>query len=107
VTTGADTIASSTHDWEQLAVQQRAAARLWSRALGVALVRADWRYGSAVVDRGVVRAEAGTGRRRAVVVAAVASPRWTPYRTLGDALGWAAVAAAGLLAFLRWRASGG
>lgn len=107
VTGGADTIVSSTHDWQQLAVQQRAAARLWSRALGVPLVRADWRYGSAVVDRGVVRAEAGSGQRRAVVVAAVAGPRWTPYRTLGDALGWAAVAAAGVLTLLRWRTSGG
>lgn len=104
---GADTIASSTHDWAQLAVHQRAAARLWSRALGVPLVRADWRYGSAVVDRGDDDGATRAAARFRSHDAAVAPPRWTPYRTLGDALGWAAVAAAALVALLRWRASGG
>jgi hypothetical protein len=92
VNRGAEVIVSSTHDWPQLAVQQLAFARLWSRALGVPIVRADWRYESAILDRGRVLAHARSGRT--VLTAAVAEPRWTPYRSVGDWPGWAALAAA-------------
>jgi apolipoprotein N-acyltransferase len=86
---GAALLTSSTHDWEQLAPQQRAFSRLSSVALGRPLVRADWRYGSAVFDRGDVPAEAGDGRR--VVVAPVGAPATTPYARTGDAPAWVAL----------------
>ena len=105
VVRGAEVLVSSTHDWPALAVQQFAFARLWSRALGVPLVRADWRYESAILDRGRVLAHAPSGR--AAVTASVASSRWTPYRSVGDWLGWAALAGAVVAAALRLRASAG
>jgi apolipoprotein N-acyltransferase len=104
---GALVLTSSTHDWEQLVPHHRAHEQIASAAVGRPLVRADWRYGSAVFDRGTVVADAGPGKRRTVVTGLVAGPHDTPYVRIGDALGWAAVASAGLLAVLRWRASGG
>lgn len=93
---GAQLLASATHDWRELLPQQRAYAQLHSAALGLPLAKADWRYGSAVWDAtGRLVADAGLERRRTVLVASVglgAAP--TPYEGLGDALGWAAVAAA-------------
>jgi apolipoprotein N-acyltransferase len=86
---GAALLTSSTHDWEQLAPQQRAFSRLSSVALGRPLVRADWRYGSAVFDRGEVVAEAGDGRR--IVVAQVGAPATTPYARTGDTPAWIAL----------------
>lgn len=86
---GAAMLTSSTHDWEQLAPQQRAFSRLSSVALGRPLVRADWRYGSAVFDRGEVLADAGDGRR--IVVAQVGAPATTPYARTGDAPAWVAL----------------
>jgi predicted amidohydrolase len=70
---GAGLLTSSTHDWPQLAPHQRAFARLHARATRTPVVRADWRYGSAIIGaRGEILADAGPGRRRAVVVAQVA-----------------------------------
>jgi apolipoprotein N-acyltransferase len=108
VAAGARILVSGTHDWEQLAPQQLAFARLQAQALAVPLVRADWRYGSAVIDAGgTLVAEAGPELRRTVVTADI-QPRSTrtPYVVVGDAFGWAALGAAGLLTALLcgWRA---
>ena len=65
---------------------------------GVPVVRADWRYGSAIYAADGERvADAGEDRSRTVVVADVgARPGLTPYVDVGDALGWAAAAFAAL-----------
>ena len=96
----ADLVASSTHDWGALAEQQRALARFHATAVRVPFVRADWRYGSAILDaRGRILADAGLAKRRTVLVAEVAvGAATTPYGRVGDAFGWACVAAlAGLV----------
>jgi apolipoprotein N-acyltransferase len=99
---GAQVLASATHDWEELLPQQRAYAQLHAAALRVPMVKADWRYGSAIWDaNGRLAADAGLERARTVLVASVgvdAPP--TPYRRLGDAGGWAAVAGAAAVLLL-------
>jgi apolipoprotein N-acyltransferase len=92
---GADVVASSTHDWDALAVQQRALARFHATASRIPVVRADWRYGSAILDAGGrVVADAGVAKRRTMLVAEVGTGvAATPYGRVGDALGWACVAA--------------
>lgn len=94
-------LASATHDWEQLAAHQRAAAQLHAAAVGVPLVRADWRYGSAIYGAGGEQlADAGEGKRRTVVVAAVdGAASATPYARIGDVVAWVSLAGA-LLAWL-------
>jgi apolipoprotein N-acyltransferase len=94
---GADLVTSSTHDWEALAAQHGALAQLHATSLGLPLVRADWRHGSAIVDAGGrVVADAGRGKKRTVVVGDVATDGTaTTYTRLGDALAWVCV---GLLA---------
>jgi apolipoprotein N-acyltransferase len=99
---GAELLVSATHDWRQSAVPARAYARLASRASGLPLVRADWRYGSAIYGRdGAALDEVDGGVARATVVASVelaSSP--APYARLGDAVGWLAVAGVGLAALI-------
>ena len=91
----AEVIASSTHDWRQLAIQHRALAALGAEASGVPVVRADWRYGSAIYDReGETIADAGEDRRRTVVAAELRTGSPTPYARLGDAVGWVSLGAA-------------
>jgi apolipoprotein N-acyltransferase len=87
---GAELLASSTHDWEQLAGEQRAFAAINARATGTPLVRADWRYGSAIYAAdGELVADAGEDLRRTAVIGTVSvAAGHTPYTTLGDALGW-------------------
>jgi apolipoprotein N-acyltransferase len=88
---GAGLIASSTHDWPQLATQQRAMAAIAARATGAPVVRADWRYGSAIYDRDGQRvADAGEGLRRTAITAAVSAADPTPYARMGDVVGWVA-----------------
>jgi apolipoprotein N-acyltransferase len=86
----AELLASATHDWEQLAGAQRASAAINAAATGTPLVRADWRYGSAIYSAdGEMLAEAGGGLRRSVVVAPVSlAAGHTPYTGIGDAFGW-------------------
>ena len=98
---GADLLVAPTHDWEALAVQQRAAARLAARSSGLPLVRADWRYGSAAYDRrGRVLADRGTTLRRTTLVGEIKpGPGGTPYARVGDLLAWSALAM-GALALL-------
>jgi apolipoprotein N-acyltransferase len=102
---GAELLVSGTHDWRQSAVQHRAFEQLAARAAAVPLVRADWRYGSAIYDeRGRVLADAGEGLERTTVVANLrAASASTPYASLGDLVGWVAVAVVGFAALLRLR----
>lgn len=91
---GANLITSSTHDWRRLAGVHQAFAAISSRSSGLPIVRADWRYGSAIYDRdGTLVADAGSEKRRAALVADVALGAATPYVRLGDAVGWIALAA--------------
>ena len=91
---GATVITSSTHDWRQLVGAHQAFAALAARSSGLPLVRADWRYGSAIYDRdGTLVADAGGDQRRTVLVAEVSLGAATPYVELGDAVAWVAVAA--------------
>ena len=87
-------ISSSTHDWRQLAPEQTALSQLHSRSLNVPIVRADWRFGSAIIDSdGRLVADAGRDQHRVVLVADVQpSAGTTPYARVGDVLGWAVVA---------------
>lgn len=87
---GATVLTSSTHDWRQLAAVHRSFARLSAGAAGLPLVRADWRYGSAVYDAdGNVLADAGKHLTRTVVLADIEpGSGGTPYDSLGDAFGW-------------------
>ena len=93
---GADVLVSSTHDWRQLAEPQRAFSRIAAAALGAPIVRADWRYGSAVIDAdGTDAAAPDTARSRRVVVADVrVRSGSTPYLAVGDAFGWLCAAVA-------------
>ncbi|HSI81258.1 MAG TPA: hypothetical protein VK919_11485 [Solirubrobacterales bacterium] len=97
---GAELLASVTHDWRQSAVPAAAYGRLSARAAGAPVVRADWRFGSAIYAAdGTVLADAGPDRDRTAIVADVApaaSP--SPYTRLGDWVGWLAVAAVALAA---------
>jgi apolipoprotein N-acyltransferase len=87
---GAEVLVSSTHDWRELSVLQRAYSRIAAAATGAPVVRADWRYGSAVIDSGGEDAAApGTEKSRRVVVADVRTRSGsTPYTAIGDAVGW-------------------
>jgi apolipoprotein N-acyltransferase len=99
---GASVLASSTHDWAQLAEAQRALAQFHARAIGLPVIRADWRFGSAIHDAGGrLLADAGPALRRATVVAtARPARRPTTAARLGDMPGWMAMAGAGIaLAF--------
>jgi apolipoprotein N-acyltransferase len=93
---GASVLTSSTHDWAQLAQTQRALAQFHARATGLPVIRADWRFGSAIYDAsGRLLADAGRTLRRATVVATTQPARRpTTAARLGDAPGWAAVAGA-------------
>jgi apolipoprotein N-acyltransferase len=94
-------LASSTHDWAALADQQLAFARLHATSLATPLVRADWRYGSAIVGPdGSLLAEAGLAKRRLVLVADVATGDRTPFARVGDVFAWLTVAALVPLALL-------
>ena len=108
---GAELLASSTHDWEQLATEQRAFASINAGATGTPLVRADWRYGSAIYAAdGELLADAGGGLRRTVLVAPVGlASGHTPYTSIGDAFGWGFLVlscAAGTASFLGGRRLG-
>lgn len=96
VAEGADLLASSTHDWEQMATHQLALSRFHARVTSAPLVRADWRYRSAIIDRdGNVVASTGEGMSRGIAVGSVQlAGEPSPYVRIGDLLGWIAVAIA-------------
>lgn len=97
VKAGADIITSSTHDWEQAAPQHAAFSGIAATALDVPIVRADWRNVSAIFHAGgEVAASTGRPTKRGIAVAEIeVGAGSTPYRTVGDIVGWIAVAAAG------------
>jgi apolipoprotein N-acyltransferase len=106
---GATLISSSTHDWHELAPAQRAFTAIAARSTGIPMVRADWRFGSAIYSADGTRlADAGTDLRRTVITAEVTPGVTTPYVRLAGAVGWFAVAgsAAAWLAGRRLRALG-
>jgi apolipoprotein N-acyltransferase len=105
VSAGAELLSSSTHDWRQLASQQRALSQLHAVALRRPLLRADWRFGSAIFDRGgTILADAGSGKARRVLVADVhPSGDRTVYAQIGDAAVWVAAAALAALVLTRRR----
>ena len=91
---GARVAVWSSHDWRQLAPQHAAFVRLAAAGAATPVVRADWRYGSAIYTRaGEVVDSAGGELRRTVAVARVrlASGR-TPWTRVGDLVGWLALA---------------
>lgn len=92
----AELVSSSTHDWQQLAEPQVALSQLHAASLAVPIVRADWRYGSAIIDRhGELVADAGSEKRRTVLVADIEPrPVRTIYSYVGDSLGWIALVVA-------------
>ncbi len=102
---GAGLLTSSTHDWAALADQQVALSRLHAVALRVPFVRADWRYGSAIVGAdGATLASAGFEKRRTVLVAdVVTGSQATLYTRVGDIFGWLCVAALAPLGLLALR----
>jgi apolipoprotein N-acyltransferase len=107
---GAELLVSATHDWEQLADPQQAFAAVNAAATGRPLVRADWRYGSAIYGADGERvADAGDGIARTVLVASLElGEAGTPYAAIGDLLGWlflglsCAAGVVGLTAGYRW-----
>ena len=102
----ADLIASSTHDWAQLATQQRAMAVLTTQATGTPVVRSDWRYGSAIYDRqGEVVADAGDEKRRTAITGTIEVAAPTPYANVGDRIGWVVVAIAVAALVSGWAAA--
>jgi apolipoprotein N-acyltransferase len=95
---GAELLASATHDWEELAASQRAFAAINAGATGTPLVRADWRYDSAIYSAdGELVASAGDGLERTLVIGRVnLSAGHTPYAAIGDVLGWLFLALSGV-----------
>ena len=108
-TRDAEVITSSTHDWRQLATQHRALAALGAEAAGTPVVRADWRYGSAIYDRdGDPLADAGEERRRTVLTARLEAGSPTAYAAIGNVVGWVSLIvalAAGLVSTAARRAA--
>ena len=97
---GAELLASSTHDWRQSAGPAAAYGRLAARSAGVPLVRADWRFGSAIyAGDGAVLAGAGPDRERTALVADVTlAGTPAPYARVGDVVGWFAIVASAIAA---------
>jgi apolipoprotein N-acyltransferase len=98
VADGARVLVAVTHDWEQLAVQQRAFASLHALATGVPLVRSDWRFGSGIWAADGTRLAGETvSRERTALTATVSRGRPTPYVAIGDLVGDVALIAMFLL----------
>ncbi len=87
---GAQIVAVPTHDWRAYAGTQLAHLRVRAAEHRLAVVKADWRYGSAVVgpDGAIVAATPDDQQRQTTLVADVdlAAPG-TPYTASGDWLG--------------------
>jgi len=87
---GAQVVAVPTHDWRAYAGTQLAHLRVRAAEHRVAVVKADWRYGSAVIapSGAIVVATADDERWPAMLVADVGlSEPGTPYTAAGDWLG--------------------
>jgi apolipoprotein N-acyltransferase len=105
----ADVLVSSTHDWAALADEQLALARFHALGNRAPLVRADWRYGSAILGPdGTLLADAGLEKRRLVLVADVElAGEASVYRRAGDVFGWACALLLVPLAAAAWRLRSG
>ena len=81
---GATLLTSSTHDWQRLVPHQQRFTAAHARATRMPVVKADWRYGSAIYDAsGKALADAGARQQRAIVVADVEPATVaTPYARL-------------------------
>ena len=93
---GATILTSSTHDWQRLVPFQQRFTAAHARATRTPIVKADWRYGSAIYDAGgTALADAGTRQQRAIVVADVEpATGTTPYASLPQLPSGVLVAAA-------------
>ena len=98
---GAQIVAVPTHDWRAYAGTQLAHLRVRAAEHRLAIVKADWRYGSAVVapDGAVVAATPDDQRRQTTLVATVdVTAPGTPYTASGDWLGVVSLVMAALAA---------
>lgn len=96
---GAQLAAIPTHDWQALTRVHLAQLRTRAAEHRIAVVKADWRYGSAVIgpDGEIIAATPAERRQPGVIVAAVPLVRsGTPYSASGDWLGVAALVVAAL-----------
>ena len=94
---GAQVIAVPTHDWRAYAGTQVAHLRVRAAEHRLAIVKADWRYGSAVIgpDGSVVAATSENQQLQATLVADVdLTVPGTPYTASGDYLGVVSLAIA-------------
>ena len=97
----AQLVALPTHDWQAYAPVQLAHLRARAAEHRLAVVRADWRYGSAVIGPdGALLAATPTDRKQAALLVATVDVTipgsW--YTVTGDWLGVAALAALGVSA---------
>ena len=94
---GAQVVAVSTHDWAAYAGTQLAHLRVRAAEHRLAIVKADWRYGSAIVapDGSVVAATPLATQLETMVAADVdVTTPGSPYSVSGDWLGVASLAVA-------------
>ena len=104
---GAQLIAVTSHDWVEMSPFQVAASAQRAAENNVTIVKADWRYGSAVIlpSGEIIASTSALEADRTVLRAAVPLPEssGTPYTRTGDWFAWlCAVLVVGLLARLFW-----
>ena len=104
---GAQLIAVTSHDWVEMSPFQVAASAQRAAENNVTIVKADWRYGSAVIlpSGEIIASTSALEPARTVLRAAVPLPEssGTPYTRTGDWFAWlCAVLVVGLLARLFW-----
>ena len=96
---GAQLVAIPTHDWQAFTRGHLAHLRTRAAEHRIAVVKADWRYGSAVIgpDGEIIAGAPAERRQPGVIVADVPVVRsGTPYSASGDWLGVAALVVAAL-----------
>lgn len=104
---GAQLIAVTSHDWVEMSPFQVAASAQRAAENNVTVVKADWRYGSAVIlpSGEIIASTSAMGPERAVLRAAVPVPASSGslYTRTGDWFaGLCAVLVVGLLGLLLW-----
>lgn len=104
---GAQLIAVTSHDWVEMSPFQVAASAQRAAENNVTIVKADWRYGSAVIlpSGEIIASTSALEADRTVLRATVPLPEssGTPYTRTGDWFAWlCAVLVVGLLARLFW-----
>ena len=104
---GAQLIAVTSHDWVEMSPFQVAAGALRAAENNVTIVKADWRYGSAVIlpSGEIIASTSALEPDRTVLRATVPVPEdsGTLYTRTGDWFpGLCALLVVGLLARMRW-----